>query len=104
MVAKIGNENACRVFNWNIDGKMIAYNFCIVKGDDSMINAFNGLAMSLFDQVNEIIPVSAVAVAPNGAELKVEYLKNGDAKSEVLSILLEEESVNLKDGNPLLSY
>jgi hypothetical protein len=49
MVAKVGNENACRVFNWIIDGKMVAYNFCVVKGDDSMINGFNGLAMSLFD-------------------------------------------------------
>jgi hypothetical protein len=49
MVAKIGNENACRIFNWIIDGKLVAYNFCVVKGDDSMINGFNGLAMSLFD-------------------------------------------------------
>jgi hypothetical protein len=33
MTAKIGNENFCRVVEWNVDGKPIARNFCIILGE-----------------------------------------------------------------------
>jgi hypothetical protein len=51
MSAKIGDEKWCRTIDWNIDGKIVARNFCIILGDDAMINAFAGNIENIYKKV-----------------------------------------------------
>jgi len=58
----------CRVFTWWIDEKLVSWNFCVIKGDVSMINALSGLAGDLYSKVADILPVSAVSLVNDGAK------------------------------------
>jgi len=70
MVAKIGNEKFCRVFDWNINEQFEGWAFCTIKTEEETeIDAFNGLAMDLYARVQEVIPVSAVATPPDGYKI-----------------------------------
>lgn len=109
MAAKIKDDKACRVFGWTINGKKEYFNFCTIKtdGDETFINAFNGLAMELYKKVNEIKPISATSVPEDGFEVSASVVVDGNegqtgAKKSVDNLVFESSFVSIKDSSETL--
>lgn len=54
MVTKVGNEAFCKVYEWNKDTLVQPWNFCVILGEESQMNAFNGLMIEIEKKLAEI--------------------------------------------------
>lgn len=78
MTAKVTDEAYCRVVEWKVDGKLDAWNFCVIMGDKGMINAFGGVTEDNKNRADEIAPVDAVPEVEDGTPFEVEIFAVGD--------------------------
>jgi len=105
MVARIGDEEDCRVQQFLVGGAVISRIFCqIADHDKSMIQAFDGVLEEISRKVLSVLPISEMALIPDGAEFILEHLAAGSEESEIMTVAFNAEELQQVSGSFELPY
>jgi len=66
------------------------WNFCTIMDKDDKINTFMGLLIELRRKIADVMPISLMSTPVDGTEYIVEHFKHGEAKSSILTIIMED--------------